>query len=255
MKNETGNEKHIAISEEIYKDKNYSEILELFKKEYTKNNMVPMDLNYANNPNIYLRGRYNIEDDGTKTLIENILIMFIKKEEKMNPIKINIINPGKKNTEILCDDRYFDLYKQKLIEHWDFNSDKVNLHLLLENCRRNILEHSMFSLNIYDAFIFGFMVQFIKKAINNNIEIITINDIDKTTQEIFEIGHTSSLEQDARLLFDQEFGLEFINEKTDHLINHLVNNKISSMKMHSIYIQPNILSQIPNLNIIINCSK
>lgn len=76
MDNETGQEEHIGIDKDECNKLNYDQISEiLIEKKFD-----PCDLNYNKRPNIYLRGKYRINKDGTKTLIKDRFIMFVTKK-------------------------------------------------------------------------------------------------------------------------------------------------------------------------------
>ena len=59
----------------------YPQIVKTMVSEAEENGYKPMDFNWAGKPNIYLRGRFAIEEDGSKTWIEDLFIMFIERIE------------------------------------------------------------------------------------------------------------------------------------------------------------------------------
>jgi hypothetical protein len=79
MNNETGQEIHVVINRKDYNSANYDQISEALIDEAKKEGLTPCDLNWNGRPNIYLRGRYEI-DGFRKNFIEDIFIMFVKKD-------------------------------------------------------------------------------------------------------------------------------------------------------------------------------
>ena len=79
MDKETGQEIHIWRNRKEENNSSYDQLTDSMVHEAKENGYEPYDLNWKGRPNIYLRGKYEYNDNERGRLIEDGFMMFVKK--------------------------------------------------------------------------------------------------------------------------------------------------------------------------------
>lgn len=73
-----GKQQMVCCLRQSVEDLTSPEIVNLLTVEAAKDNLEPFDLNWDGKPNIYLRGKYKREEDGSFTHLADWFVMFVR---------------------------------------------------------------------------------------------------------------------------------------------------------------------------------